>query len=128
MRCGVWVRSTLRAGGEGPPRLDPVWVIPADRIEKGSDPKERAPSPEAVWAAALEGSWSPLQDQIQATESHKQPTGRKQWNTLPQSLQGCLTNTEEVGLPRLSVSRAGARESLLSGRALEAGTGLAPPW
>lgn len=33
--------------------MDPVWVILAGRIEKESDPKERAPSPEAVWAAAL---------------------------------------------------------------------------
>lgn len=62
-----------RGSGRRLPTPDTVWAIPVGKPRTESNPKERELSLGTAWAAALQGSWSPLQGQGQVTEHPQKP-------------------------------------------------------
>ena len=98
--------------------LDPVWAIPVGKPRTESDPKEREFSPGTARAAALQGSWSPLQGQGQVTERPEKPCAESSRNfpPSPQSLRGCSAKGEQLKEGRLPGLSPGGQGGHLCGR------------
>lgn len=99
--CGE-VCWKCRGRGRRLPMLDPVRAIPVGKPRTESDPKQREFSPGTARAAALQGSWSPLQGQGQVTERPGKPCAESS-RSFPPSPQFC----EAAPLRGSSLKRGG---------------------